>query len=571
MSVALTFPRPTERSRMEEALSRVRERAGEWARLPVREKIALARSLQAGTARVAERSVAAACAAKGIPTGSPLEGEEWLTGPYVTLRLLAQVIHSLEGVERTGTTPVPRPDRTADGRLSVRVFPGNWLDSMLVMGATGDVLLEEGVGQAELDETRARFYRRPDHQGRVCLVLGAGNVNSIAPADVVTKMFNEGKACVLKLNPVNAYLGPFIEDAFAQAVARGFLAVVQGGAEEGAFLARHPAVDEVHITGSDRTHDLLVWGPPGPERTERMARGTPLLSKEITSEIGNVTPVILVPGPYTDRQLAWQAESVAGTVTQNASFNCVAGKVLLTPRGWPARERFLDLVMGRMALVPARRAWYPGAAERWSAFTAGRDGVRRTESGGDGTLPWTLIPGLDAGDRDERAFRTEPFCSVISEVPLAGPDPVEFLDRAVEFCNGRLWGTLAAMLVVHPATLADPATGPAVERAIARLRYGTVGVNVWPGLSFAVGNTPWGAAPGSTLTDIQSGRGWVHNTLMLERVEKVVLRHPVTGPVKLPWFPSHRANHLLGRRLTSLAATGSLLNLPGVVSAALRG
>ena len=570
MPVALTFPRPTERPRMEEAVSRVRERAGEWVRLPLREKIALARQIQAGTARVAERSVAAACAAKGISPGSPLEGEEWLSGPYVVLRQLTQLVRSLESLERTGTTPAPRPGRSAAGRLSLRVFPGDRLDSMLFMGASGEVVMEEGVGEADLEETRARFYRRPDHDGQVALVLGAGNINSIPPSDVLTKMFNEGKVCVLKLNPVNAYLGPFLEEAFGPAAARGFVAIVYGGAEEGAFLANHPAVDEIHITGSDRTHDLLVWGPPGPERAERMARGSPLISKKVTSELGNVTPVILVPGPYTERQLAWQADNVAGMVTHNASFNCVAGKMLLTPRGWSLRERFLDLLMQRMGLQPARPAWYPGAAERWRSLTAGRERLR-TEGGGDGTLPWTLVPGLDAGDRGERAFRTEPFCSIMWEAPLGSPDPSEFLERAVDFCNERLWGTLSAALVVHPTTLADPATAPAVEQAVARLRYGTVAVNVWPGLGFAIGNTPWGPAPGSTLTDIQSGRGWVHNTLMLDRVEKVVLRHPVTSPVKLPWFPSHRTSHLLGPRLTRLAATGSLLHLPGVVAAALRG
>src|SRR5919198_1341225 len=95
----------------------------------------------------------------------------------------------------------------------------------------------------------ARFYKEPDHEGRVCLVLGAGNVNSIPPGDVVTKMFVEGKVCVLKMNPVNAYMGPLLEEAFADAIAAGFLAIVYGGAEEGDYLARHASVDEVHVTG----------------------------------------------------------------------------------------------------------------------------------------------------------------------------------------------------------------------------------------------------------------------------------------------------------------------------------
>jgi aldehyde dehydrogenase (NAD(P)+) len=109
-----------------------------------------------------------------------------------------------------------------------------------------------------------------------------------------------------------------------------------------------------------------------------------------------------------------------------------------------------------------------------------------------------------------------------------------------------------------------------VERAIGELRYGTVCVNVWPGLSFALGTTPWGAAPGSPLHDIQSGRGWVHNTLMLEHVDKVVLRHPVISPIKLPYFSSHRTAGVLGRRLVRLEESGSLLHLPGVVAAAAR-
>jgi hypothetical protein len=57
----------------------------------------------------------------------------------------------------------------------------------------------------------------------------------------------------------------------------------------------------VHITGSDRTHDRIVWGPPGAEReSRRMAEDEPLLKKPISSELGCVTPVVMVPGPYTD-------------------------------------------------------------------------------------------------------------------------------------------------------------------------------------------------------------------------------------------------------------------------------
>jgi aldehyde dehydrogenase (NAD(P)+) len=328
-------------------------------------------------------------------------------------------------------------------------------------------------------------------------------------------------------------------------------------------------VDEIHITGSDKTHDLLVWGPPGPEREARKARGEPLLAKEITSELGCVSPVLVVPGPWDERRLAFQAESVAGMVTHNASFNCNAAKVLVTPRGWRHRERFLDLVMAAMARAPARRAWYPGAPDRYRALTAGRPELRRAGSG-VGTLPWTLVPGLDPASPDP-AFTTEPFCSVLSETSVGSEDPVGFLAEATRFANERLWGTLSAALVVHPATTADPATGAAVEAAIRALRYGCVTVNVWAGYAFAFGTTPWGAYPGAPLHDIQSGRGFVHNTLMLDDVEKCVVRHPAAAFPKPPYFPSHRQAHRVGRRLTALEAGQGWAALPGLLASAVRG
>ncbi|WP_242346416.1 aldehyde dehydrogenase family protein [Anaeromyxobacter terrae] len=570
MTPPAAAPSPvTDPRRLDEAVARLRDGAPIWARASLPERIALARSMARGVERTAERAVAAACAAKGIAPGSPVGGEEWLSGPYVVLRQLRLVIRSLEALARRGNTPIGATGETLDGRLTARVFPVSATDRALFMGVSADVHLEEGVGRTELDESRARFYKAPDHDGEVCLVLGAGNINAIPPADVVTKLFNEGKVCVLKMNPVNAYLGPLFEEAFAEAIARGFLAVVYGGAEEGWHLAHHPGVDEVHITGSDRTHDLIVWGPPGSERAARMARNDPLLRKEITSELGNITPVLVVPGAWDARTLAAQAESVAGMLTHNASYNCIAGKMLVTARGWRQRDEFLAAVERFTALAPPRRAWYPGSASSYHRMLDGRARVRRIGDAAEGELPWAIVPGV-APDPEDVAFRQEPFCAVLWETEIGSPDPVEFLDAAVTLANETLWGTLAAHIVAHPRTISDRTTGAALEGAIRRLRYGSVSVNCWAGYGFAFGTTPWGAYPGAPLTDIQSGRGFVHNALMLEHVEKTVIRHPAVAFPKPPYFPSHRTAHVLGRGLTRLEARG-LTALPRVLAAGVRG
>lgn len=567
----MTAPAPvsTEPRRLDEAVARVREAAPRWARASFPERIALVRSMLAGLDRLAPRLVREACLAKGLPLDTPAAGDEWTGGAFIALRALRQLLRSLTALARTGNTPVGRLGETIDGRVTERVFPTNALDATLWMALGAEVHYLEGVDAAQVRERRARFYKAPDHAGRVCLVLGAGNVNSIPAFDVATKLFNEGKACVLKMNPLNGYAGPIFEEAFADAIAQGFLAVVYGGREEGAYLAQHPGVDEVHLTGSNATHDTIVWGPPGPERAARMARNEPLLRKKITSELGDVSPVLIVPGPWADRALEFHAESVAGMVTQNGSFNCVAARLLILPRRWRHRNLFLDLVERFMRATPARRGWYTGAKDRLAMLVEGRRSVR-TIPGAEGTLPWTLVTGLDP-DADDPFYTTEAFCPALAETSLGSEDPLEYLEAAVAFANDRLWGTLSAQVLVPPRTLADRVTGPAVRRAIRRLEYGTVAVNSFGAAGFAFCTPPWGGYPGQPLQDVRSGRGFVHNTLMLEGTEKTVVWSPGTEAIKPVYFPTHRTVHRLGPRLVALEGRRDWRALPGVIWAGLRG
>jgi aldehyde dehydrogenase (NAD(P)+) len=562
---------PTGTRQLDEMVARLREGASAFVQLSMSDRIGLARSMQAGYLRIAKRSVEAACAAKGIPADRPVAGEEWATGPWPVVRQLRLVIESLQSIQRTGTTPIGRLGRNADGRLTVQVFPTNRIDGVLFSGITVDVHLLPGVTEDTLDATRASFYKGRKHDGRVVLVLGAGNITSIPPMDMITKLFNEGSVCLLKMNPLNAYAGPFIEEAFAEVIARGFLAVAYGGAEEGAYLVQHRGIDEIHLTGSAATYDSIVWGPPGPEREARKARNQPVVTKRVTAELGNVSPVLVVPGPYSEKELAFRAENIVGAVAYNASFLCNSAKMLVTPKAWGQRPALLDAVERILGTVPLRKAYYPGAEERWQRLTGGRRGVRNVGTPGQGELPWTILAGLDSADAGDPAYTTEPFCSVLSETEVGSDDPVEFLDRAVDFANNRLWGSLSADIVVHPKSLKDPRVAEALERAIGRLRYGAVTVNSWTGFVFSFASPPWGAYPGSTPADIQSGNAWVHNTPMLEGIEKAVLRHPLTIMPKPAVFPSHRTAHTLMERLTALEERASWSRVPGVVATAMRG
>ncbi|HQN65376.1 MAG TPA: aldehyde dehydrogenase family protein [Methylophilus sp.] len=568
--VAVETPADTSQSDISRIVAQLKAAAKEFANLTIGQRIVLAESMKQGYADIAEASVHAGCQVKGITIGSPQEAEEWATGPWGTQRQLRLIIESLRTFQKTGNTPIGKLSRNASGNLAVNVYPNNAIDGMLFKDVTVDVHMLPHVTEPVLESTRASFYKKPDHQGKLALVLGAGNIAAIGVMDVITKMFNEGKVCILKMNPVNAYLGPYIEKAFKAAIDKHYFAVVYGGVEVGRHLVYHPDIDEVHLTGSDKTYDQIVWGAPGTEQQARRNRNEPLLKKTITAELGNVSPVIVVPGPYTEKEIAFQADAIAAAMTMNASFFCNSAKVLVMPKGWAGSGSFMRAIQKTCSAVEPRKAYYPGAEERWKTLTKNRRNAVSIGKPAVGTLPWTFITGLDAYD-DEVLFREEAFCSVFAEVQVGNQNPVEFLERAVAFCNNKLWGNLNATIIVHPKTLKDPAVKAAFEQAICKLKYGTVAVNTFPGIPFIFASPPWGAHPSSTPEDIQSGNGFVHNTAMLEGIEKSVIRAPLTVFPKPGWLTSHRKANMVTRRIAEMEATASWAKIPGIVWSAMQG
>ena len=140
-------------------VARLRENARKFTRLSLDERVQLARAMQAGYLRIARASVEAACAAKGIPLGTPLEGEEWTLGPWFVVRQLRLIRQSLLALKHTGNTPIGQLGRTADQRLAVQVFPAGTIDGMLFQGVRVDVHLQPGVTEEEMDATRAQVLQ----------------------------------------------------------------------------------------------------------------------------------------------------------------------------------------------------------------------------------------------------------------------------------------------------------------------------------------------------------------------------------------------------------------------------
>jgi aldehyde dehydrogenase (NAD(P)+) len=272
---------------------------------------------------------------------------------------------------------------------------------------------------------------------------------------------------VVKMNPVDEVYGPVIEQVFAPLIDAGFVRFVYGGADIGAALVHDDLVERVHMTGGAHTYDAIMWGT-GPEADERRHRGEPLLAKPFTAELGGVGPTIVVPGRWSRADINLQAQVVATQKLNHSGHVCAASQVLVLPESWPQAEEFLAAVRAALAAAPHRESFYPGTQDK-----------------------------------------------------LPGDTPESFLSNAIGFANDRLTGNLSANLIIDPATAKG--LGPRLEDRVADLRAGSIGINAWSVLAGVIGRCPWGAYPGNTPTDIQSGIGTVHNALMFPQPQKNVL------------------------------------------------
>jgi hypothetical protein len=568
-AIALEIPREmpppvgeTSFANLDASVTRVASKKDDWIGVGIPERIAYLKKLTEGILAVAERWVEGGCALKGIPHGSSLAGEEWLAGPMATLRNVRLLIESLE----QGGQPKANVRVRADGQSVAHVLPLNLQDRAIFSGMTAEVWIEPGKPASQ-----GAIYRATNGEkapGKVSLVLGGGNVSSIPPMDVLYKLFVENEVVVLKMNPVNAFVGAHLEQAFRALIDDGYLAIVYGGGDVGAHLAKHPKIDALHITGSDRTYDAIVWGSDPVERARRKETDAPLNTRPFSAELGCVTPILVVPGPWSHTDLEFHARHVASMVAQNASFNCNAAKVLVTAKSWLQRDTFLANVEKALAAIPARNAYYPGAQARYRGFIDHYAQAKVVGKEGEGVVPWTIIPDVSP-DAGEYALTNEAFCGVLAETSLAADDPREFLEKATAFANDRCWGTLSVCLLVHPST-AETYAGE-LDRAVANLRYGGIGVNCWPGMIYALGVTSWGAFPGHDRKDIQSGSGVVHNAMLFDHPQKSVVRAPFRMRPKPPYFADNKNMAEIGRKLVGFEAAPSWGKLVGVALAAIRG
>ena len=564
------------RAPIEGAIADLQKGSAAWSALTVGQRVTLLRGVRRTVSANARAWARTAVRSKQLSDDHPLRGEEWLSGPYATLGALDAYIETLDRIAH-GRNPLDglAIDRTASGQTRVHTFPLEGIDKLLLSGFTGAVWLTPGVTPGDARARAGLAQRSPaDGDGGIGLVLGAGNITSIPVLDVLYELLAHDRVVLLKVNPTQDALVPVFEKALAPLIAPGFLRIVRGAGDVGAYLTAHDAFAHVHITGSAPTFDAIVWGT-GPQAKRRKRENRPQLKKPITAELGGVSPIIVVPGHWSDEDLRFQAEHVATMRLQNGGHNCIAGQVVLLSRDWAQKDQFLIELRRAYALAPERPIWYPRSDDRMAqAAEAYPDAL---------VLADRLLVEIGEGDDATALEQTEYFAPVLGVEQLSGTGQA-FLDAAVAHANEKLQGTLGANVLIDPAT--EASLGAGFERAITALRYGSIAINTWTAFGFITPTVTWGAFPGNTLADVDSGLGVVHNALLLADVERSVVRGPFrpfprsasivrdggrfTILPKPPWFASSRTAAEVSEGLTRFRAQGGVLALVRTLVQAMR-
>lgn len=537
-----------------------------WAEYSINDRIPLFEQAKQQVMQTAKVQVELSCQHKCIPNGGSVEAEEWLAGPVAQVRNLRLLIETFKKLSKGEDLLHEQDFQQHSTHTSVQVFPSSAWDKLAFPGFSADVWLKTNSNAPS--ESLGKLYTNIHKQGCLTLVLGAGNVSSIPLLDALY-FLSLGHVVLLKLNPVNDYLKPIFEEQLQAFIELGFVNVCKGDTQTSEFLCHHPAIDHLHMTGNDKTHDAICFGVGESGRKAKQNR-QPILDTPMTCELGNVTPVIVCPGEWTSRDLKFQAHNVASQLVNNAGFNCIAPRMLILHNQWALKDSFLKCLQQALANCKPRVPFYPGAQQEYQRFTqAHKARVLRCGEGGPHTLPWALIEHLRE-EEDSITFKHEFFGPHLAQVSLDASSFSHFLGKAVAFANDRLWGTLAAEIILDPCAQRNHAQ--ALDKAIEQLNYGVIAVNHWPGLVYALGSPPWGSYPGNPMHDIQSGQGFVHNTLGLTDVQKTVLKGPFRWPVWMPkplWFARCAQAHS-SQALLSFEASPNWLTFTYLVYSLLR-
>ena len=489
-------------------------------------------------------------------TKTPAEGEEWLGGPFASVLATQYYIKSLTNDDDLDDENFNKSEN------SYKVFPNNFIERITFPFISAKVFFNKSMSFDDINKFRG-FSKRYDIEPSITLVLGAGNFSSIPYLDVLYHLITRRSVILLKLNPVNEYLKPVFEKVFKNFIERGYIIVTNGNINESKYMATHPGINHIHLTGSDKTYEDIVYGREltGNERSIKTV--TKLNSKPITSELGNVTPIIIHPGKWSTSDIKYQARKIVTGKLNNNGFNCIAAQVVVLPDGWGHTDTLIKYVKYYMNKVKDRKAYYPDSIERLTKLEKDKS-YERVNSLSCSTPHLT---------REIKAYNKyeldEVWSSTIYFRKIGYSSAEDYVKKATDYCNNELWGNLGVSVIIkdHNNKFNKHITNSYIEN----LRYGTIAINEWAAIGYIIPQLPWGGFPGNKDNDIQSGQSFVHNSMLFESPLKGIVetKFRISRLIDPPWFITNKKSRRLFMNLTYFQINNTKINLIKLIFSAL--
>ncbi len=520
--------------------------------------VQLASMLQETISNIKEVSFfwATICSDNKGTTKTPAEGEEWLGGPFASVLATQYYIKTLTNEDDLAEKKYNEEEN------SYKVFPNNFTERITFPFIDAKVIFNKSMSFDDINKYRG-FSKRYDIDPSITLVLGAGNFSSIPYLDVLYHLITRKSVILLKLNPVNEYLKPVFEKVFQNFIERGYIIVTTGNIDESKYMATHPGINHIHLTGSDKTFEDIVYGRELTEKERRSKSLSKVNNKPITSELGNVTPIIIHPGKWSTSDIKYQARKIVTAKLNNNGFNCIAAQVVVLPDGWGQTDTLIKFVKHYMSKAKERKAYYPESIERLEKLEKDK-GYERVNALS------CVTPHLTREIKAYSKFEIdEVWSSTIYFKKIDYTSIEDFANKAIDYCNEELWGNLGVSVIIkdHDRKFNKHITNLYIDK----LNYGTVAINEWAAIGYIIPQLPWGGFPGNRDNDIQSGQSVVHNSMLFESPLKGVVntKFRISRLIDPPWFVTNKKARRLFKNLTYYQINNSNINFLKLIFAAL--
>ena len=477
------------------------------------------------------------------------EGEEWIGGPFSCIYALQYFIEYLQDEDGLDINNFDETNK------SYKVFPTKNIEKLLFPFLEGEIRFGKNLNFDQINEYRGFANRFNSNKPKITLVLGAGNVSSIPVLDALFHMIAHKSVIYIKLNPVNDYLLPIFTQVFEPFISRGFMIITEGDMEASKYLTEHDGFQHTHLTGSNYTYESIVYGRTLTDK-ERSLKTLPKINKKpITTELGNVTPIIVHPGNWSRSEIRHQAKKIVTAKLNNSGFNCIAAQVIVLPKDWKHTAKLKADIKNFLKKIGDTTSYYPGAIENLNDLNNSNNYEQINNL--SCSTPF-LISNLDL---EHEYGNKEVWSTALYFKEISYNSYEDFCINSVNYVNNELWGNLGVSVLIK--NYKKKKNEIILNSYVENLKYGTVAINEWSALGFVIPSLPWGGYPGNKDNDIQSGQGYVHNSFLFESPQKGIIysKFRLSRLIDPPWFVTNKKAHRIFKNLTYYQASNSKINL----------